>query len=66
MPAREPDEFTKAYVEAALWISTDESRADGGDSMDRNYTAADIAPATMDRITGIFPDRAFAHGGQDG
>jgi len=36
MPAREPDEFTKAYVEAALWISTDESRADGGDPMDRN------------------------------
>ena len=40
------DAFTRAYIEAALWSSTD----DDGDSLDRNYSVRDIAPATLTRM----------------
>lgn len=40
------DSFTKAYIEAALWNSTD----DGGEPMDKNYSASDIVPATFDKM----------------
>jgi hypothetical protein len=44
------DEFTVAYVEAALWSTNDESNDQGGDPLDKNYAAADIAPETMARM----------------
>ena len=37
------DRFTLAYIEAALWSSTDNSRDDGGDPLDRNYSVNDIS-----------------------
>jgi hypothetical protein len=38
------DEFTRAYLEATLWSSNDESNEQGGDPMDRNYSVEDISP----------------------
>ena len=40
------DEFTKAYIEAALWSSTD----DNDDPLDSNYSLSDIAPETLEKI----------------
>lgn len=40
------DTFTQGYIEAALWSSTD----DNGEPLDRNYSLADIAPETLERI----------------
>lgn len=37
------DTFTQAYIEAALWSSTD----DGGEPLDDKYTVADIHPDTL-------------------
>ena len=47
---KELDEFTAAYIEAALWSTNDESNDQGGDPLDKNYTAADIAPETLARM----------------
>ena len=44
------DTFTQAYIEAALWSTNDESREDGGDPLDQNYTVEDIAPETLVKI----------------
>ena len=44
------DEFTHAYIEAALWSSTDESTPAGGEPMDANYTITDLAPETVERM----------------
>jgi hypothetical protein len=44
------DAFTRAYIEAALWSSTDESNDQGGDPLDANYSIDDIAPETMELI----------------
>jgi hypothetical protein len=41
------DAFTQAYVECALWSSTDESTPSGGYPLDKNYTIADIDPAAL-------------------
>lgn len=41
------DEFTRAYVTCALWSSTDESRDDGGDPLDANYSIEDIDDRTL-------------------
>ena len=41
------DTFTAAYVECALWSSTDESTPSGGYPMDDNYSAEDIAPECL-------------------
>jgi hypothetical protein len=51
-PERAPtslDAFTDAYIEAALWSSTDNAGDDdsGGEPLDKNYGPSDIAPATM-------------------
>lgn len=40
------DDFTKAYIMAALWSSTDEDDS----PLDANYGAADIAPSTLAEI----------------
>lgn len=44
------DEFTLAYIECALWASTDESTPQGGEPLDANYTIDDIAPEAMDKM----------------
>jgi hypothetical protein len=36
-------EFTQAYIETALWSSTDESDGSGGEPLDANYTEDDLA-----------------------
>lgn len=41
------DKFTRAYIEAALWSSNDESEPSGGEPMDKNYTIEDIAEETI-------------------
>lgn len=41
------DKFTEAYVEAALWSSTDESTPSGGYPLDRNYGLDNIASETL-------------------
>ena len=41
------DEFTLAYLEAALWASYDNSDGSGGKSLDTNYDVSDIAPETL-------------------
>lgn len=44
------DPFTIAYIEAALWSSTDESDEKGGAPLDANYCLDDIAPETLASI----------------
>lgn len=44
------DKFTQAYIVAALWSSTDNSTPTGGEPLDANYDATDIAPEAMQRI----------------
>ena len=41
------DAFTLAYLEAALWSSTD---PDTGDFLDKEYGVHDIAPATLEQM----------------
>lgn len=36
-----------AYIETALWASSDYSDESGGDPLDKNYSGGDIAPATL-------------------
>ena len=40
------DEFTTAYIEAALWVSNDDS----GEPLDKNYSVDDIAADTLAAI----------------
>jgi hypothetical protein len=44
------DKSAKAYVTCALWSSNDESTPQGGEPLDANYTAADIAPETLETM----------------
>jgi hypothetical protein len=44
------DTFARQYMETALWSSNDESTPSGGAPLDKNYTVADIAPATRRRM----------------
>ena len=44
------EEFLDAYIEAALWSSTDESDDSGGEPLDKNYGEDDIAPETLVRM----------------
>lgn len=41
------DTFTLAYIECALWSSTDNADESGGEPLDRNYEIADIALDTL-------------------
>lgn len=49
-PAKKLDSFTRAYMEAALFSSNDESRDDGGDPLDGNYSIGDISAHTKARM----------------
>lgn len=42
--------FLSAYIECALWSSTDNSDDSGGDPLDDNYNAEDIAPETHEQM----------------
>lgn len=44
------DDFARAYVECALWASTDESTEAGGEPMDANYGVEDIAAETLSKM----------------
>ena len=44
------DSFTRAYFEAALWASSDESDDQGGEPLDKNYDISDFDPATRDKM----------------
>lgn len=46
----ELDEFTRAYLEAALWSTNDESTPEGGEPLDANYTIDDFAPDALEKI----------------
>ncbi len=41
------DQFTEAYIVAALWSTNDESTPEGGEPLDDNYSIADIHPDTL-------------------
>lgn len=44
------EDFFRAYVETALWSSTDESTPSGGYPLDKNYGPEDITRATMQKM----------------
>lgn len=44
------DAFTRAYITAALWSTSDESTPQGGEPLDSNYSPKDIAPETLAEI----------------
>lgn len=44
------EEFLDAYMEAALFNSSDESTPSGGYPLDRNYGVEDITPETIERM----------------
>jgi hypothetical protein len=44
------DTFTRAYIEAALWSSTDNSDEQGGKPLDANYSESDISEATLEKM----------------
>jgi hypothetical protein len=50
MPKPKLDTFTRAYLEAALWSSTDESTPSGGYLLDKNYGIEDFAPETLAKM----------------
>jgi hypothetical protein len=44
------DEFTEAYIEAALWSTTDTDNEDGDSCLDAKYSASDLAPETLAKV----------------
>jgi len=53
------DEFTRGFLETALWSSTDNSDDSGGEPLDKNYSIDDIAPES---VAGLSADcRRFQH-----
>lgn len=38
------DKFTQAYIQTALWSTTDRADETGGDPLDHNYSPSDISP----------------------
>lgn len=50
MTSKKLDHFTRAYVETALWSSTDNSDDSGGEPLDKNYSVSDISEETLDQM----------------
>lgn len=50
MDASDLDDFLDHYIICALWSSTDNSRDDGGDPMDKNYGPEDIDATVLDNL----------------
>jgi hypothetical protein len=44
------DEFTTAYIECALWSSSDESDPSDGEFINDNYDEGDLDPQTRERM----------------
>ena len=44
------DLMLRAYIECALWSSNDESDDRGGEPLDKNYSAEDLAPEAMAKM----------------
>ena len=44
------DSFCRAYVETALWSSTDNSDETGGEPLDKNYDINDIDPESLKKM----------------
>jgi hypothetical protein len=44
------EEILSSYIEAGLWATHDESTPNGGEPLDANYSAADIAPETLEQM----------------
>lgn len=44
------DLFTQAYIECALWSTTDNSNESGGEPLDHNYDVGDIALPTLNQM----------------
>ena len=49
--AQKLDDFTQAYIVAALWSSNDNSDPSGGAPLDSNYDISDIAPSTLQKMS---------------
>ena len=47
---RDLDTFTIAYIQCALWSTTDESTPEGGYPLDDNYDAEDLTNKALDSI----------------
>jgi len=47
---RDLERFTRAYIVAMLWSSSDESDESGGEPLDANYSADDLAPEALAAI----------------
>ncbi len=45
------DQFTRGYIETALWSSNDESDPSGGQPLDANYDIRDLAPSCLQAMT---------------
>lgn len=48
--ANDLESFTRAYIVCALWSTNDESNESGGEPLDSNYDADDIAPGSLRQI----------------
>lgn len=44
------DDFTKQYIETALWSSTDNLSPNGGEPLDKKYTIDDIESSTLQKM----------------
>lgn len=44
------DHFTRAYIEAALWSTNDNSDSSGGEPLDKNYSEDDFTPEDLMHI----------------
>lgn len=49
-PWEDLDEFSRQYVETALWSTNDESDPSGGEPIDKNYDVSDVDDATIARM----------------
>ncbi len=45
------DEFTRGFLETALWSSTDNSDDSGGEPLDKNYSIEDFTPHALKELT---------------
>jgi hypothetical protein len=48
--AQKLDDFTRAYIECALWSTNDESDEQGGEPLDSNYGILDIDQDTLETM----------------
>lgn len=47
---RKLDSFTRSYIEAALWSTTDNADESGGEPLDANHDWRDIHPDTLSKM----------------